>query len=170
MASNLKTPAADLSRSAILHGNTEGVLARIRPNIGPDSHTPMVLGQVLTRQALLDVIAYIRSEFPGGRGTSVSAGRDLYNAVCFACHGLKGDGKGPYSDQIEGLKPRDFTSPEFIIDGREDTIYRVISSGAAEAIHGSNSMRGWGVSFAPQRIHDLIAYIKTFKRIGKDRK
>ncbi len=167
LAADLKKPAADLSRSALLLGDTKKLLATIRPDAGPGSHTPMVLGQVLTTRTMLDVIAYIRNAFPGGNGASVAAGRDLYNAVCWACHGLKGDGKGPYSENIESAGPRDFTSPEFVIDGREEEIFRVISSGAAEAIHGSKEMRGWGVSFAPQRIHDLIAYLKTLKQRGR---
>jgi mono/diheme cytochrome c family protein len=163
LAPNLITPPADLTRSPLVAADTDALIARLRPEGGPDSHTPMMLGQFLTEQAGLDVVAYMRSTFPGGAGTSIAAGRDIYDTVCWTCHGLHGDGKGVYGKNLKGASPRDFTSTEFVIEGREDEVYSVIASGAAEAIHGSESMRGWGANFTPQQIHDLIAYLKTFK-------
>jgi mono/diheme cytochrome c family protein len=166
LARNLVTPPADLTRSALVAGNADALMARLRPDGGPDAHTAMMLGQFLTKQAALDVVTYMQSTFPNGAGTNTAAGRDIYDLVCWTCHGINGDGKGPYAKNVTGPRPRDFTSPEFVIEGREDVIYRVIASGAADAIHGSEAMRGWGANFTPQQIHDLIDYIKILKSNG----
>ena len=151
LSSSLKTPPVDLTRSALLLGNAEVLLAKIRPNADPDRHTPMILGRAFTDQALRDVVAYIQNEFPDSEGASVSAGRDLYNTICWTCHGVNGDGNGPQRDHIKGSIPRDFTSPTFVVEEREEEIYRIISAGAEEAIHGSKYMKGWGANFSPQR-------------------
>ena len=99
---------------------------------------------------------------PGGNA-SVPAGRDLYNAVCWVCHGRAGDGRGPAAENLVDAKPRDFTAKDFRIEGREQEVYQVISRGAAEAFHGSSYMLEWKSTFSPQQIRDLIAYLKTFK-------
>ena len=97
-----------------------------------------------------------------GKHVSVAAGRDIYSAICWTCHGVKGDGKGPSAKHVDGVKPRDFTAPEFRVEGREDELHRIISQGAAKSFHGSQYMLEWGNKLSPQQIDDVVEYLKTF--------
>jgi mono/diheme cytochrome c family protein len=99
-----------------------------------------------------------------GEHVSVPAGRDVYNAACWVCHGEKGDGRGPAAASVGELKPRDFTSPAFVIEGREEEIARIIAQGAKLAMHGSPYMVEWGSRLSAQQIQDVIAHLKTFKQ------
>ncbi|MDH3445942.1 MAG: c-type cytochrome [Deltaproteobacteria bacterium] len=45
-------------------------------------------------------------------GTVVELGERIYLANCAACHGEKGDGKGPESNRLK-IKPRDFTTGNY---------------------------------------------------------
>ncbi len=43
---------------------------------------------------------------------SIAAGKLLYNKNCKSCHGIKGKGDGPKSDQLD-VAPGDFTKADF---------------------------------------------------------
>lgn len=60
--------------------------------------------------------------------------------------------------------PRDFTSPKFVIEGREADVERTISLGAEKAFHGSQYMPEWASRLSPQQIRDVVAYLGTFKK------
>jgi mono/diheme cytochrome c family protein len=124
----------------------------------------MVVSQTLNEDALRDVVAYLRTLYVPGKHVSVAAGRDIYAAICWTCHGVKGDGNGPSAKSIDGVKPRDFTAPDFRIEGREDEVHRIISQGAAKAFHGSEYMLEWGNKLSPQQIDDVVEYLRTFQR------
>ena len=61
------------------------------------------------------------------------------------------------------MKPRDFTSDAFVIDGREEEVQGIISEGAAKALHGSPYMVEWSYRLTPQQIRDVVEYLRTFK-------
>jgi mono/diheme cytochrome c family protein len=67
---------------------------------------------------------------------------------------------------MPGNKPRDFTSSDFVIEGRENEIYETIRTGAANSFHGSDYMIEWGSKLTPQQMNDLIEYLKTFQSPG----
>jgi len=123
----------------------------------------MVMARVLKEDSLRDAIAYMRTLAVPGKHVSVLAGRDIYNSFCWVSHGTNGDGQGPAAANIPGTKPRDFTASDYVIEGREDEIYQVISSGAASSIHGSEYMLEWGTKLQPQQMKDVIEYLKTFQ-------
>ena len=110
-----------------------------------------------------DAIAYMRGLSVPGKHVSLAAGRDLYEASCWLCHGTEGDGNGPAVTNLPGTQPRDFTSSEFVIEGREDEIRKTITMGAVSSLHGSEYMLEWGTKFSPQQIEDILEYIKTFR-------
>lgn len=155
----------DFTHPATLQGKS---VEEIRRHLTPEQdlsergHTPMLIGELLDDEMLEETIAYIRTMAVPGRHVSVLAGRDLYNGICWICHGVKGDGQGPAASKLGDAKPRDFTAPDFHVDGREEEIFRVISSGAEEVIHGSSFMIEWGTKLTPQQIHDIIEYLRTF--------
>lgn len=164
LARNLPIKPADFTLPATLESRSDDALVkRLRAMPEPGEHTPMVMGRVLSESALRDTLAYVRTLHVPGKHVSVAAGRDIYNGVCWSCHGRDGDGKGPAAESLEGPKPRDFTSAEFVIEGREAEIFGIISYGAEESFHGSPYMLNWGDNLSPQQIRDVIEYLRTFK-------
>lgn len=97
----------------------------------------------------------------------LNAGHVAYLQYCRACHGDKGDGKGPAAS---GLRPppRDFTKGSFKFAGvldqklpRDEDLVRIVRGG----LHGT-AMLGWDVP--DQKLHEIIQYIKTFSDKWKD--
>jgi mono/diheme cytochrome c family protein len=70
---------------------------------------------------------------------------------------------------IAGVKPRDFTAPEYQIEGREEELRKTISLGAERSFHGSKYMLEWGNKLSPQQIDDVVEFLKTFKTSGAGR-
>jgi mono/diheme cytochrome c family protein len=128
------------------------------------SHRTMVIGDVLKKEALQDAIAYMRSLSLPGKHVSISAGKDIYDTFCSACHGAKGNGRGPAAKNLTGAKPRDFTSKNFVIEGHEEQIKKTIFEGAAKTFHGSPYMPEWKTTLTEQQIADIVEYIKTLKK------
>lgn len=99
----------------------------------------------------------------GGRDIApdvLNRGRHEYVQYCRACHGDKGDGKGPAAP---GLRPppRDFTQGSFKFAGvldqklpRDEDLVRIVREG----LHGT-AMLGWDVP--DQTLNDIIQYLKT---------
>ena len=128
------------------------------------SHRTMVIGDVLKKEALQDAIAYMRSLSVPGKHVSLSAGKDIYDTFCSACHGAKGDGRGPAAKNLTGVKPRDFTSKDFVVEGHEEQIKQTIFEGAARSFHGSPYMPEWKTTLTQQQITDIVEYLKAFKK------
>jgi mono/diheme cytochrome c family protein len=106
-------------------------------------------------------------------GTVISAerlehGREKYTLYCRACHGDKGDGRGPAGI---GLRPppRNFTDPTFKFGGVEAgslppdaELIRIVKGGLA-----GTAMLPWQIPDAD--LADAIQYIKTFSPVwGED--
>lgn len=163
VAEDLAVRPPDLTNPALLGGRSDDQIVANLTRPGKEAHTPMVMARVLKEEGVRDAVAYMRTLSVPGKHVSVLAGRDIYNAFCWVCHGTRGDGKGPAAVNIQGTKPRDFTASTFVIEGREDEIYRVISTGAKASMHGSEYMLEWGTTLQPQQIRDVIAYLTTFK-------
>lgn len=161
LASSLASPPPDFTDSAWRAGRSRD---QIVEGLTSASHSPMAIAQVLKPTALAAAVDYILAlSVPGGH-LSVAEGRDIYNASCWICHGRKGDGHGPAAKNLSGPSPRNFTSPEFKIAGREDEIVRTISKGAAVSFHGSPMMTEWGSGLSQRQIRSLVEYLKTLKK------
>ncbi len=160
-AADLAVRPPDFTDSALLAKRSdEEIEKRLRESA---KHTPMAPASVLEERAFRDAIAYVRTLSVPGKHVSLPAGRDIYNGSCWVCHGPEGNGKGPAARNVDP-PPRDFTSPEFHIDGREEEVYRTISVGAAASFHGSAYMPAWGTQLSPQQIRDVMEYLKTFQK------
>lgn len=164
LAANLQVRPVSFVDSSWLAGRSDEQI--IQGLLG--GHSRMSIPNVLQPDALADTVAYIRTLSVPGQNVSIADGRDIYNAVCYACHGVNGDGNGPAKAAPGTPPPRDFTSKEFVIEGREAEIARTITLGAEASFHGSSFMPAWGSSLSEQQIQDLIAYIKTFKQKKKN--
>lgn len=162
LAVDLQQAPLDFTKSDRIAGRTD---EEIEKALVGEAHGPMSLAAVLKPDALKAALSYVRQLSVPGNGVSVLAGRDVYNAAgCFGCHGTKGDGRGPVAKALTGTPPRDFTSPKFVIEGREETVVRSIALGGEKAFHGSKYMPEWSSRLSPQQIRDLVEYLKTFKK------
>ncbi|MEO6324568.1 MAG: c-type cytochrome [Thermoanaerobaculia bacterium] len=107
---------------------------------------------------------FTKSMTLGGKKVSarrLNHGQEAYLTYCSACHGVKGDGKGPAA---LGLRPppRDFSQAKFkfaaVSAGQlpnDDDLIRIASGG----LHGT-AMLPW--KDVPERdIMDIVQYIKT---------
>ena len=163
----LAYPLPDFTNPEVLGGKSDQrVLAELLEEKGKAgaNHRTMMIGEVLKQEALRNALAYIRTLSVPGKHVSIPAGRDIYNTFCWACHGAKGDGQGPTAKNLVGVKPRDFTLKDFVIEGREEEIRRTIFEGAAKTFHGSPYMPEWKTTLSHQQIADVVEYLKTFKR------
>ncbi|HKQ69018.1 MAG TPA: c-type cytochrome [Polyangiaceae bacterium] len=111
-----------------------------------------------------DVKPFTKSKVLGGvkiSAETLEAGRESFTHYCRACHGDKGDGRGP---SALGLRPppRDFTQGKFKFAAVEsgslpnDEDFRRIVRGG---LHGT-AMLPWEVP--EQELDNIIQYIKTF--------
>ena len=160
LAGNLTRRPPDFSDSGWLGGRSD---AAIVAGLTRNPHTPMAITSLFDEATLTDAVAYIRRLSVPGKHVSVLQGRDIYQATCWACHGKNGDGRGPASSDLQDPRPRDFTSPDFVIEGREEEVARTIRLGAEASFHGSAFMPAWGSQLSDQQIWDLIEYLKTFQ-------
>jgi mono/diheme cytochrome c family protein len=163
IAGELTTRPPDLTNAALMANRSDDDIVANLMRTGAETHTPMVMARVVKEESLRNALAYMRTLSLPGKHVSVLAGRDLYQNLCWICHGEKGDGRGPGAASLPGNKPRDFTSSEFVIEGRDDEIYEIIRTGAANSFHGSEYMIEWGSKLSPQQMKDLVEYLKTFK-------
>jgi mono/diheme cytochrome c family protein len=107
----------------------------------------------------------------GGKQVSAAGlteGERDYALYCRACHGDKGDGKGPAA---AGLRPppRDFTLGAFkfaaVAGGtlpNDDDLERIVRSG----LHGT-AMRAWD-GIPEENLRAIVQYLKTFSPRWKD--
>jgi mono/diheme cytochrome c family protein len=107
----------------------------------------------------------------GGKDVPASVlteGARAYVQYCRACHGDKGDGKGPAS---KGLRPppRDFTLGVFKFAAvpagtlpHDEDLDRIIRSG----LHGTAMLAWDGVP--RDKVHEIIQYLKTFSPRWKE--
>jgi high-affinity iron transporter len=86
---------------------------------------------------------------------SATRGKRLFDENCAACHGERGDGKGP---NAAGLNPppADFTAPQFIHGETPYDFYHVISLGKR-----NTAMPAWDGVLSLQERWDLVSYLWT---------
>ena len=84
-----------------------------------------------------------------------AAGKVLYSASCTACHGVKGDGKGPAAVALKP-KPTDFTAAAFWPGKTDDQLATAIRAGRP-----GTSMSPF-TELSDAEVADLVAYVRTF--------
>jgi DMSO reductase family type II enzyme heme b subunit len=115
-------------------------------------------------------VALVRPEVAWAQGAGparaddAERGRQIYAKRCLACHGEKGDGRGPVADFLDP-RPRDFVGAAFklrtTVSGEAPTdedLLRVLTDGMP-----GTAMSGWTILTEAER-RQVIAYVKTFNR------
>lgn len=91
---------------------------------------------------------------PAAEAGDAAAGKELYAANCTACHGVKGDGRGPAAVALNP-KPADFTSASFW-QGRTDAQV----AGSIRSGRPGTSMTGF-TQLSEGDLDDLVTYLRT---------
>lgn len=89
-------------------------------------------------------------------------GRKLYMTHCYTCHGVTGRGDGPAAARLEP-KPRNLTDDAYL-SKRTDQDLSTAISGGSPAVHRFSEMPEWKNVLYPERIRDIVAYIRTLHR------
>jgi mono/diheme cytochrome c family protein len=122
------------------------------------AHTPRQALELLTQanpqvhqDELIDMVAYLWTSHIARdepRGTIT-----LYNKNCAACHGQKGDGKGPVSN-LTIKPPAVFADPTHMFEMRSDVLYAKIRRGGM-----GTDMPNFGTIFTPEETWTLVDYL-----------
>ncbi len=101
-------------------------------------------------------------------GAELNEGYSSYMRYCYACHGEKGDGKGPASYSLRP-PPRDFTRGNFKFARmrssddypNDEDLIRIVKGG----LHGT-AMLPWDIQEGELRL--VLNYIKTFGPLNEE--
>ena len=85
----------------------------------------------------------------------------IFQTRCFVCHGREGKGDGPASTGL-GAAVRDLTNPAWQDSISDETIGKVIRSGAA-AVGGTAAMAP-NPDLSDAQIYSLTLYIRSLRR------
>jgi cytochrome c oxidase cbb3-type subunit 2 len=105
----------------------------------------------------------LQSQPEPNSSSALSRGHTLYEKECSVCHGVKGDGKGPF---VEALfpRPRNFTMGLFRYRSTptgqlplDEDLYRTVSRGLP-----GTTMPAWGQFLPQEEIQEVITYLKGF--------
>ncbi|MBI5197893.1 MAG: cytochrome c [Nitrospirae bacterium] len=81
-------------------------------------------------------------------------GKKLYDTNCIACHGSKGDGKGPAGATLNP-QPTDFTSATVMKEINDARMKKSIKEGLP-----GTAMVSWGGILSEKDIEDVMAYVR----------
>jgi|ERR1700757_738538 mono/diheme cytochrome c family protein len=93
--------------------------------------------------------------------SAARAGEMIFQTRCFVCHGREGKGDGPASTGL-GATVRDLTSPGWQDSIPDETIGKVIRSGAA-AVGGTAAMAP-NPDLSDAQIYSLTLYIRSLRK------
>jgi mono/diheme cytochrome c family protein len=109
--------------------------------------------------------AYAKAHIPDRVWTDpamIARGKEIYTAKCAACHGEKGDGKGPAGASLP-LKPGDFTDKKMVAEMAGNFwVWRVSEGGLVEPFKSKGSaMPAWKNELSMNDRWAVIAYAHT---------
>lgn len=95
---------------------------------------------------------------------NILAGKRLYEATCAACHGIRGDGRGPEADGfVTPIRPVDFTDLEAIAAVDQGyVLWRIDEGGQDEPFY--SAMPFWKEDFTETEKWQIILYL--YKNAG----
>jgi mono/diheme cytochrome c family protein len=99
-----------------------------------------------------DVVAYLYSLSTDAE--FIAGGEELYQANCAACHGMRGDGKGPDGAGL-ATAPTNFTDLEMMAGVSDDLLYQAISEGRGSA------MPAFGEQMSSQEMWAVTDYLRS---------
>jgi len=103
----------------------------------------------------------------------LATGKSVYNEICFACHGEKGDGKGPSWFNTKP-SPQVFINSVYMSRLTDEYIFNVVKYGKLAVLNGqipdkklpALAMPAFGAVLEDQQIRDLIKFERAFIQGG----
>jgi cytochrome c oxidase cbb3-type subunit 3 len=86
-------------------------------------------------------------------------GKEIYDRLCWRCHGRLGKSDGPVSDAMNP-RPRDLTDRMYMSTVSDENMLAVIKHGGA-AVGKSPAMMAFKEALSDDEIGDLVAFIRT---------
>jgi cytochrome c oxidase cbb3-type subunit 3 len=86
-------------------------------------------------------------------------GKEIYDQLCWRCHGRTGKSDGPVSDAMNP-RPRNLTDRAYMSTVSDEDLLNVIKGGGP-AVGKSPAMMAFKEALSDDDIRDLIAFIRT---------
>lgn len=94
----------------------------------------------------------------GAKDKLIADGKVVYEANCFGCHGVEGDGNGPAAAALTP-KPRNFIKADFKYGSDDASLTKTIETGVK-----GTAMPAWKDSLSADQIKSVLAYVHKFKK------
>lgn len=110
---------------------------------------------------------------PASKLGDLATGRNVYNEICFACHGIKGDGKGPGWMNTKP-SPQVFINAVYMSRLTDEYMFNVVKYGKLAVLKreipnkklNSLAMPAFGAVLDDEQIRELIKFERSFSRGG----
>lgn len=86
-------------------------------------------------------------------------GQEIYDQLCWRCHGRSGKSDGPVSDAMNP-RPRDLTDRAYMSGVSDEELLNVIKHGGS-GVGKSPAMMAFKEVLSDEDIRDLVAYLRT---------
>ena len=88
-------------------------------------------------------------------GTSIAAGKEIFDKNCVSCHGDTGKGDGKMGEELNP-KPSNLTDAEWKHGSTDGEIFKVIHDGSAKT-----GMKPYGRKLTEHQIWDVVNYLRS---------
>jgi|GEM_PF-2013068 len=95
----------------------------------------------------------------GASEQAIARGRQVYNSLCWSCHGRYGRGDGPAAAELVSPPP-DFTNPDQLGGRTDEQILERLRGGGHTPMSIANMVK-------PEALSDALAFIRTMSVPGK---
>lgn len=113
----------------------------------------------LVSSMMLGLVMGLGSVSASAEGTNAFAGRQLFNAYCFVCHGVEGKGNGPLASQLP-KRPANLSDNSRMMNRSDAQLLRIISGTADHGII-REAMPRWDLALSEPQIKSVIAYVRV---------
>jgi len=128
---------------------------------------------LITALVLYLVPSPIRADKIATKKGDLQLGEQVYKEICFACHGLKGDGKGPGWRNTKP-SPQVFINSVYMSRLTDEYIFNVVKYGKLRVLKRqipnkklqAVAMPSFGDVLEDDQIRELIAFERAFSRGG----
>lgn len=130
------------------------------------------LVMILVLALWLPLETSVEAQTAAKRG-DLATGMSVYNEICFACHGVKGDGKGPGWFNTKP-SPQVFINAVYMSRLTDEYMFNVVKYGKLAVLNGqipdkklpALAMPAFGAVLEDQQIRDLMKFERAFSRGG----
>lgn len=121
----------------------------------------------------LVLIGPVNAQMAAKKG-DLKVGEQVYHEICFACHGVKGDGKGPSWFNTKPT-PQVFTNVVYMSRLTDEYMFNVVKYGKLRVLKReipdkkfeSLAMPAFGAVLDDKQIRELIKYERAFSQGGR---